>query len=198
MKEIIHIITFRRPAINDIIEDMAGLRIDIFKEYPYLYDGNLAYEKDYLSTFSQSENAIIIAAFVNGMLAGVISGLPLSEELDDFKNAFLNNDLPIDNVFYIGECVLLPQYRNMKLSKLLFDELEYLIKRKYQYKKICFCTIERPENHPLKPTNYKNNDVIWQKRNYVKHENISCNFEWKDIDKSEIDAKKMIFWTKEI
>ncbi|MBP6386663.1 MAG: GNAT family N-acetyltransferase [Pseudarcicella sp.] len=198
MREIINLITFKRPAITDIIEDMAGLRIDIFKEYPYLYDGNLEYEKDYLNTYSQSENAIIIAIFVNGLLAGAITGLPLSEEVDEFKNAFLNNGLTIDNVFYIGECILLPQYRNMKLSKLLFDELEWLIKRKHIYNTICFSTVERSENHPLKPDDYLNNDLIWQKKSYVKHENISCTFEWKDIDKNESDAKKMIFWSKEL
>jgi len=34
------------------LSELARLRIEIFKEYPYLYEGDLAYEEQYLHTYA--------------------------------------------------------------------------------------------------------------------------------------------------
>ena len=35
--------------IRTVLPDLARLRMEVFREWPYLYDGSLAYEEDYLS-----------------------------------------------------------------------------------------------------------------------------------------------------
>lgn len=45
-----------RPFLNDI----ARLRIDIFREFPYLYNGNTKYEQEYLETYVQSANSLAV------------------------------------------------------------------------------------------------------------------------------------------
>ena len=41
---------------------LARLRIEVFRSFPYLYDGTLAYETRYLQTFAEAEGAVIVAA----------------------------------------------------------------------------------------------------------------------------------------
>ena len=52
------------------VEDLAKLRIKVFREYPYLYDGDLDYEKDYLATYLDSERSLVGLTFSNHKLVG--------------------------------------------------------------------------------------------------------------------------------
>lgn len=36
--------------IETILDEFAQLRITVFAEFPYLYEGNLSYEKEYIRT----------------------------------------------------------------------------------------------------------------------------------------------------
>jgi hypothetical protein len=40
--------------IENYIDDLGGVRIEIFKEFPYLHDGTMEYERKYLSRYSKS------------------------------------------------------------------------------------------------------------------------------------------------
>ncbi len=41
----------QKEELAACIDDLADLRISVFREYPYLYDGNLEYEKKYLKQY---------------------------------------------------------------------------------------------------------------------------------------------------
>jgi hypothetical protein len=49
-------------ALAAALPDVARLRIAVFRAYPYLYDGDAAYEEAYLQTYRESENAILVGA----------------------------------------------------------------------------------------------------------------------------------------
>ena len=34
--------------VRTVLDDVARLRISVFRDFPYLYDGSLDYERDYL------------------------------------------------------------------------------------------------------------------------------------------------------
>ena len=36
-------------AVGEVLDDLARLRIAVFRDWPYLYDGDVAYERDYLT-----------------------------------------------------------------------------------------------------------------------------------------------------
>ena len=38
-------------ALDAALDDVARLRITVFREWPYLYDGDLEYERDYLNAY---------------------------------------------------------------------------------------------------------------------------------------------------
>ena len=38
-----------------VTDDIASLRLKVFKDFPYLYDGNIEYEHKYLERYSLSK-----------------------------------------------------------------------------------------------------------------------------------------------
>lgn len=75
----IEVIALTGDALEAALDDVARLRIAVFRDWPYLYDGHLDYERRYLKTYRKSENAILVGAFDNGRLVGVSTGTPMEE-----------------------------------------------------------------------------------------------------------------------
>jgi len=44
-------------AILSHLEDIARLRIQVFREWPYLYDGSMEYEREYSRTYCRLRRA---------------------------------------------------------------------------------------------------------------------------------------------
>ena len=49
-------------AIRPFIPALARLRMTVFREYPYLYDGTEAYEASYLEDYARSREAVVVLA----------------------------------------------------------------------------------------------------------------------------------------
>jgi len=59
----VRIETVPGPAIGERIADVARLRIAVFRDWPYLYDGDAAYEAHYLQTYTRApESAFVLAS----------------------------------------------------------------------------------------------------------------------------------------
>ena len=54
----------------------------------------------------------------------------------------------------------------------------------------------RPDDHPLKPKDYRPLDAFWSKRGYAPRHGIVANYRWKDIDQVEETDHGMQFWMK--
>ena len=54
----------RGAALEAALDDVARLRIAVFRDWPYLYDGSLEYEREYLTTYRDSPGALLVGAFV--------------------------------------------------------------------------------------------------------------------------------------
>ena len=44
------------------LDDLAKLRIEVFREYPYLYDGSIEYELQYLKMLREATRGVLVAA----------------------------------------------------------------------------------------------------------------------------------------
>lgn len=183
--------------IQSILDDLANLRIKVFKEFPYLYDGTKEYEKKYLQTYLSSKNAFVVVIRFQGKIIGASTGIPLEEETEDVQNAFMKIGLNPKDFFYFGESVLLKEFRGQGIGHIFFEERENFAKE-LGYKKSCFCAVIRPIDHPLKPQDYKPLDEFWIKKGYKKEPNLVAEFSWKDIDKKEEDKKQLVFWLKNL
>ena len=186
---------------KEIIEftaDFAELRITVFREFPYLYEGNFEYEKKYIQTYTNASEAMLFAVYDNGKMIGATTCLPLKDEIEEIRQPFLQNEIDINKVFYFGESLLLKEYRGQGLGHRFFDEREKHAKSFQKYSICAFCAVEREKEHPLIPKDYQPHDVFWTKRGYALNKELNCQMSWLDIEQPAPTIKKLLFWTKNI
>jgi GNAT superfamily N-acetyltransferase len=191
-------ITRTGQEIESIFNDLAALRIEVFHDFPYLYEGTVAYEKEYLKTYSSSEKAFVFAVYDQSKMVGATTCIPLADETADVRVPFEKAGYNLNKIFYFGESILLTEYRGVGLGHRFFDERETHARSFREYNLTSFCSVERPENHPLRPAEYRANDAFWIKRGYQKENSLVSYMEWPDIGEDESSVKKMIFWTREL
>lgn len=184
--------------LEPFITDLAHLRIEVFREFPYLYDGSLEYELSYLNTYLQSSQSIAVLVYDDGRLVGASTGLPMNHEEEEFKRPILKGGYDPASVFYCGESILKKEYRGRGIYRKFFDERESHAKQLGGFNTICFCAVQRPADHPLRPDDYRPLDPVWKKFGYKKHPEFTTTYRWKDIDEESESDKTMVFWMKEI
>ncbi|MCU9850290.1 GNAT family N-acetyltransferase [Defluviimonas sp. WL0024] len=193
----IEVLVLEDDALEAALDDVAKLRIAVFRDWPYLYDGDLGYEKRYLKTYRHSPNAILVGAFDGSRLVGASTGTPMEEHGDEFGAAFTGTGIRLTDIFYCAESVLLPDYRGRGLGHAFFDAREAHA-RKLGRSHSAFCRVVRPEDHPLHPASYRPLDAFWRKRGYAPLEGAVAEYSWKDIGEAEPTTKPMQFWIREL
>lgn len=184
-------------ALIAALPDVAALRIAVFREWPYLYDGDLEYEENYLRVYADNPRAILVAALDGDRLVGASTGLPLMGHDTAFNAAFSDGVFPEDQVFYCAESVLLPDYRGRGLGHAFFDHREKHA-RSLGFRYSAFCAVDRPSDHPLRPKTYRPLNPFWTARGYTHHPSRVARFEWKDVDQTMETEKTLSFWIKEL
>jgi GNAT superfamily N-acetyltransferase len=178
------------------LDALARLRIAVFRDWPYLYDGTLEYEQKYLAKLAAARGAVIVAAYDGETIVGCATGAPMAEVEAEIAAPFAARGYDIDRIFYCGESVLLPAYRGRGLGHVFFDHREAQARALGGFTHAAFCAVVRPEDHPLRPKDYVPLDAFWQKRGYAKADGLVTRFAWKDIDRSGETEKPMQFWMR--
>jgi len=178
------------------IAELAQLRIRVFRDFPYLYDGTEAYEMQYLETYMNSSEAMAVLAFDGGEVIGASTAVPMCWETEEFKRPFIARGIDPERVFYLGESVLLSQYRGAGIYKQFFAAREVHARSLRDFDITCFCAVERDADHPLRPADYQPLDAVWQHFGYRKQADFVTTYHWKDIDQLRETDKAMVFWFK--
>lgn len=113
----IRIETLTGAQILPLKQGLAELRIQTFREYPYLYNGNLAYEQQYLNGYANSKQKLLVAVLDDDKLVGASTAMPLLQAEPEFIEPFKQIELDLTSIFYFGESVLLPAYRGKGFGK---------------------------------------------------------------------------------
>jgi len=187
-------------ALAGALPALARLRITVFREWPYLYDGTLDSEQEYLSRFSAAEGALIVAAHDADSIIGAATAAPLRGHTEDFVPLFAARGFDPGRIFYFGESVLLPAYRGRGVGHAFFDHRQAHARARAgperAFTHTAFCAVVRREDHPLKPPGYRPLDAFWKKRGYTPIEGMIGSYTWKDIDQPGETAKPMQFWMR--
>ncbi|MCC6133981.1 MAG: GNAT family N-acetyltransferase [Candidatus Contendobacter sp.] len=196
MSGILRVERWSGAAIKAVLPKLAKLRIAVFREFPYLYEGDTAYEEQYLKTYMNIADSVMALVKDGERVVGASSGLPLSAEPPNVIEPFTTHGYDPHRIFYYGESVLLPEYRGRGLGKRFFIEREAHVRGLSRFEIACFCAVERPPDHPLRPGNYRPPNGLWNQHGFVRHPELNTTFSWRDVGESTESAKPMVFWLK--
>lgn len=185
-------------ALRERIGDLARLRIAVFRDFPYLYDGDLDYETRYLKTYLRSRDSALIAAFDGDTIVGAATALPLEDETENVIEPFRRHGFDVAQVFYFGESVLLPAYRGRGVGVAFFDEREAWARSLGRFTLACFCAVDRPRDHPRRPVDYVPLDDFWRRRGFERVPDMTTEFIWRDLDETEASPKRMLYWSRRL
>lgn len=194
----IEFMTLTGKDILPFVDDLAHLRIVVFKEYPYLYDGDIEYERGYLKRFIENPDAMMIVAkdITSQKIVGVSTGAPLISEMNEAKQPFIEKKYSLAEIFYFSESVLLPAYRGQGIGRYFLQEREKMARCNQNITSIAFCAVEREANHPKKPKDYHSLEMLWQKAGFEKHPDLFTYYSWQDLGEKIQTKKQMVFWMK--
>lgn len=188
--------TLSGSAFRAALDDLARLRITVFRDWPYLYDGSMAYEQKYLDKFAATAGAVIVAARDGDKIVGCATAAPLLGHEPEFAEPFVTAGHDPHAIFYFGESVLLKNYRGRGIGHAFFDQREAAARRVAGVTHTAFCGVVRPHDHPARPADYVPLDAFWMKRGYDKVPGLVANYSWTDVGMSEKTAKPMQFWMR--
>jgi GNAT superfamily N-acetyltransferase len=183
--------------IEPYMADLAALRIEVFREYPYLYEGTTADELRYLRKYASAPGSLVVIAREATGVVGASTAMPLREHTEPVVPPLVAAGYDPARVYYFGESVLRASYRGRGIGHAFFDTREAQA-RALGFAVCCFCAVERPANHPRKPADYVPHDAFWTKRGYVKRPDIVATFDWRDVGEARESSKPMLFWVKEL
>jgi GNAT superfamily N-acetyltransferase len=179
------------------LDAVARLRITVFHDWPYLYDGTLEYERDYLQTYRDSEGALLVAAFDGDRLIGASTSTPMEDHAEAFAAPLAALGLPLGDILYGAESVLLAPYRGIGLGHRFIDAREAHA-RALGRNHVAFCSVGRPQDHPRRPTAFRTNDAFWRGRGYTPQPGIRAQFDWKDLGEAAETTKELQFWMRKL
>ncbi len=194
----IEIKVLKGSEILPYIHQVAQLRITIFREFPYLYEGTVSSEEKYLKMYSRTKNSTFIIALDHEKVIGVVTGVPVAESMDEIKALFHEKKIPTDGVYYLGDIVLLKEYRKRKIGRDLFKAFEKSVRSTGKYQTMALCEIDRSRTNLKKPADYIPLETFWTRQGFIKHPNLIAHFSYQEIGNEEMTLHPMIFWTKEL
>ncbi len=194
----IRVETFTGKEVAELIPVLAPIRIEIFKDFPYLYDGTLAYEQAYLNYYAVAKCAALVVAYDQDKPVGAATCIALSEAFPEITAPFQEKNYPLQQFCYFGESVLMKEYRGQGMGYLFFEHREAFAKQFTEFTDYVFCAVVRPKDHPLRPEGYSDLSTFWKKRGYLPEVGLTTKMSWKEETETEASPKLMQFWRKTI
>lgn len=183
------------PEIARSLPGLARLRISVFRAFPYLYDGDDAYEARYLAHFAAADGAVIVGAFDGEVLVGAATAAPLRAQAPEIRAPFAAAGIDPARYCYFGESVLEPAYRGTGLGVRFFAEREAHA-RAIGCTAATFCAVVRALDHPARPQDHVPLDAFWRRRGYAPVPGRTCTLAWREIGDTEEKAHTMQVWER--
>ncbi len=179
------------------LDAVAALRIEVFRDFPYLYEGSVEYEAKYLQMYASCPRSLVVLAWDGARCVGASTVLPLSDAPLDMQQPFIDAGVDLGRIDYFGESVLLRPYRGRGVG-VKFFELREAHARELGLTQCAFCAVERAEDDPRKPADYVGNDAFWHKRGYRKAPHLHTTLNWPDVGETVSSDKPMTFWLRDL
>jgi GNAT superfamily N-acetyltransferase len=186
----------RGAAIRPHLTAVARLRIEVFREWPYLYDGDLDYEARYLEVYARSARAVLVLVRDGKEVVGASTGIPLDEESEPFQAPFLKAGIAPAEVFYCGESVLARPYRGRGLYPRFFAEREGHARALGGLRWVAFAAVEREAEDLRRPPHHRPLDPYWRRLGYERRPELSMELGWREIGRAGEQRNTLVFWLR--
>ena len=185
------------PVAARWLDDIVRIRVELYREFPYLYDGDAAREALCLRTYLECGEAVFLAAFDGDRMAGFSSSIPLAMEDEALTEPFRRAGLDPADYLYIGEMLVEAPWRSWKL---LWEHKKYheARARALHLKYVAMVTVDRAENHPLRPRRYKPLEHIIHYCGYEKIRDLSVSMRWPRADSGSERANRLSVWRRRV
>lgn len=185
----------RGADVTPFLDDVARLRIAVFRDWPYLYEGDSAYEREYLAAYAQSPGSVFVLARDGDAVVGASTGLPLIDDAPQFRAPFIAAGRDPAEVFYFGESVLLPAYRGLGVGHAFFDAREAHARALGRHALTAFCAVDRAADDVRQPPGHRTNEAFWRKRGYARQPGLTLRLHWNEPGLGAT-AHALTFWTR--
>lgn len=190
-------VVLRGAEIEPWLDELGRLRIRVFREFPYLYDGDLDYERKYLERYRNSPGGLVVLLQSGAQVVGATTCLPMADETAEFQEPFRRAGYDLNDVFYFGESVILAPYRGRGAGREFFRRREAHARNSGAFRYTVFCAVDRPANHPARPRGYRPLDAFWTEQGYLRQPGLRCEFSWKETTEAAPTRKSLTFWMKD-
>jgi len=178
------------------LEDLATLRLEIFREFPYLYDGRREDELRYLARYAEITDTCVALAESGGTIIGAGTGIPLSAEGAAIQAGFATAGPDTADIYYIGELLLYPGYRNSRFGSRLFGLMEGHARSCGRYRRLGCATVLRPDDHPLRSADYLPIERFLERHRFSPLPGSQPGIAWREID-GAVREHPMRCWIRE-
>jgi len=188
--------SFRGAECAEVLPDVAALRIRLFREWPYLYDGDMDYETEYLKVYARSARSLLVVVRDGDRVIGCATSLPLADDDDAFHAPFLEAGLDVDRIYYLGEILLLPEYRGRGYGHALMHAIHEHARDLDGFTQSALAVVIRDPADPRRPAGETDLDPLWTKHGYSRRPDLTMWLPWKEHGEEEETPKAMAFWLR--
>ncbi|MGG5808329.1 GNAT family N-acetyltransferase [Falsiroseomonas sp. CW058] len=189
--------TLRGAALHPLLPALARLRIAVFREWPYLYDGDAAYEQRYLRAYADAPGAAVVVCRDGAEVVGAATCEPMTEGHPPVRAAFAAAGFEPREWCYLGESVLLAPYRGQGAGVRFFAEREAHA-RGLGLMRCAFCAVRRDADDPRRPEGHVPLDGFWRRRGYLPRPDLAVRFDWKETGAAAETPHDLTFWLKDL
>lgn len=183
-------------GVAPFLDDVARLRIAVFREWPYLYDGDAGYEARYLQAYARTPRSVLVLARDGDRIVGASTAMPLDDETPAFRAPFVAAGRRTDDVFYCAESVLLPNYRGRGIGHAFFAAREAHARALGGFAWTAFAAVDRAADDPRRPVGHRGNEAFWHKRGYFRQPELTMTLDWAETGRSGEVPHALTFWLR--
>ncbi len=180
----LHQNVFVGAQITPYISQIIDLFLAVFKEPPYSYEGTYEEYLPFINIYAESPHGIACLLFDGNKLVGAATGAPLAQMPEKFRTPFEGR---LDQIYYLGEVVLLPEYRKKSFGMQLYRTFETAIPASFPT--LCFCKIDDGSsalNQSL------------SSHGFTQHPDLFFDGVWRNVDDKKESSHKLIYWSKKL
>jgi len=175
--------------MEQYVNDMIRLRLTVFRESPYFYDGTEGEERAYLEQHLHSEKGLFLIAKTGDHVIGMLSGTPMKDR-DDYAYPYVKNAIPTDSIFCLGELVVEQSDHREQIGLNLYQLFEEHVRSLGSYDTISECVV-------LHPIAGEGKSILMQVGG-SKCPNLVYHCFWKEIDQEVSTDHVMEYWSKQL